>query len=74
MFQGYVTTEYRPISLLNSSDKVVAKVLANRLKECLPGLVGQIKEHFSNGDKLSMECWWLMKSWIVDRSGKEDSY
>jgi len=32
---------YRPISFLNSSYKIITKILANRIKKILPGIISE---------------------------------
>ncbi|XP_071725720.1 uncharacterized protein [Rutidosis leptorrhynchoides] len=41
--------DYRPISLIGSFYKIIAKVLANRLKKVMPKLVGSEQSAFSKG-------------------------
>lgn len=42
-------TEYRPISLVSSIYKVVAKVLSRRLRKMLPKLIGEVQIAFLGG-------------------------
>ena len=41
--------DYRPISLINSIYKILAKVLSRRLRDTLPGVVGEIQGAFIGG-------------------------
>lgn len=45
-------TDYRPISLVSSIYKIVAKLLANRLKECLPELISANQTAFIKGRQI----------------------
>lgn len=42
-------SDYRPISLRNVSMKIITKVLANRLSECLPQVISQSQSAFIKG-------------------------
>ena len=44
--------EYRPISLIGSIYKIVAKLLANRLKKVLPGIIDERQSAFLSGRHL----------------------
>ena len=46
-------SSWRPISLLNADVKLLAKVLANRLDPCLPGIVSIDQTGFIRGRQLS---------------------
>ena len=42
-------TDYRPISMVGSVYKVIAKILSRRLREVLPHLVGETQTAFVRG-------------------------
>ena len=44
--------DYRPISLLQTSYKIFAKVLATRLQRVLPQLIGQSQQGFVHGGQM----------------------
>lgn len=52
---GSATTpaEFRPISLMNALMKLLTKVLARRLKNFMPGLVGPTQSAFIKGRQIS---------------------
>lgn len=41
--------EYRPISLIGSLYKILAKVLANRMKKVMPKIIGEVQSAFLGG-------------------------
>ncbi|GMP71230.1 hypothetical protein CsSME_00029724 [Camellia sinensis var. sinensis] len=62
--------DFRPISLLGSVYKLLAEVLANRLRTVLEGMVSESQNTFVGG--FWMLCWWPMSVWIhgfVKRKG-----
>lgn len=46
-------SKYRPISCCSTIYKCIAKLLANRLKEVLPGLISTNQADFSKGKHIS---------------------
>lgn len=56
--------DFRPISLLFGFYKILAKVLANRLKLLLPSLVSEFQGASIEGAKFKISLLWLMSSSI----------
>lgn len=48
-----VVTDYRPISLINSSVKIILKILANRLGNVLPSLISEVQTGFVKGRNIT---------------------
>lgn len=53
-------SDYRPISVINTAAKIITKVLANRLQQHLPQLIGNSQTAFVKGR-------WLAESFLVAR-------
>ena len=47
--------DYKPISVLDISIKITSKVLANRLRGILPGLIGDHQAGFVKGRRI-LDC------------------
>ena len=45
--------EFRPINMVGSIYKVIAKVLANRMKGVIPKLVGETQSAFMSGRQIA---------------------
>lgn len=48
-----VVADYRPISLINSSVKIILKILANRFGNVLPSLISEVQTRFVKGRNIT---------------------
>ena len=61
--------DFRPISMVGCLYKIIAKILANRLKRVMPALVGETQSTFVSGRQIldgalisNEAVWWLKKA------------
>lgn len=53
-------SDIRPISLYNIMYKLISKVIANKIKECMPNLISPIQSAFIKGNLLLIIYWFIL--------------
>lgn len=63
--------QFRPISLCNSSYKILSKILANRLKSILPLIISENQNEFLQERQIQDISFWLMRLSITSETKKK---